>query len=116
MNTPVDLVEKDYYAKEIDFQTQINKHTQALSLGDNVLLVQQTDQFIHIHINHTPVKKINILFYYPNNALWDTLMPFNSVTDISINKTPLHKGKVHLKIEWTDDTRAYYIEKTMVIY
>lgn len=67
MNTKVDLVEKDYYAKEIKFQNQINKYQNAEQLGDSAVIIQQTDDKIIIQIRCNPVQNANVFIYYPAN-------------------------------------------------
>jgi len=71
INTKVDLVEKDYYAKEIKFQNQINKYQNTVQLGDSAVIIQQTDDKIIIQIHNNPVHRANVFIYYPANEEYD---------------------------------------------
>jgi len=115
MNTKVDLVEKDYYAKEIKFQNQINKYQNAEQLGDSAVIIQQTDDKIIIQIRCNPVQNANVFIYYPANEEYDKKLSFNNPQNIIIDKNNIHKGRAKLKLDWKDTVNEYYFEKELLI-
>lgn len=116
LNTQVDLVEKDYYAKELQFQNQINKHNNMLALGDSAVIISQDEHQIKIEIKDISPEKINLYFYYPADIKNDTSLFFQKQNLIMIDKKYLKKGKTKLKIEWKDTQKEYYYEKELLIY
>lgn len=116
LNTQVDLVEKDYYAKELQFQNQINKHNNMLALGDSAVIISQDEYQIKIEIKDISPEKINLYFYYPADIKNDTSLFFQKQNLIMIDKKYLKKGKTKLKIEWKDTQKEYYYEKELLIY
>lgn len=116
INTKIDLVEEDYYAKEIKFQNQIEKHNNTLSLGDSILNITQNDNEISIKFNKTIPQNISVLFYYPINDKNDLKLQYNEKSEIVVNKNKLQKGRCKVKIDWDDVNKAYYFEKEILIY
>lgn len=115
INTKVDLVEKDYYAKEIKFQNQINKYQNTIQLGDSAVIIQQTDDKIIIQIHNTPVQRANVFIYYPANEEYDKKLSFNNTQNIIIDKNNIHKGRAKIKLDWNDTANEYYFEKELLI-
>lgn len=115
INTKVDLVEKDYYAKEIKFQNQINKYQNTVQLGDSAVIIQQTDDKIIIQIHNNPVLSANVFIYYPANEEYDKKLSFNNTQNIIIDKNNIHKGRAKIKLDWNDTANEYYFEKELLI-
>ncbi len=116
MGSKVDLVESDYYSKELKFQSQIEKYRNTIQLGDSALRFNQDNQFLQIEINKSNPEQINVYMYYPQNNEKDVLYTFDNTSLCVISKNKISKGRVILKIEWKDENTVYYYEKEMFIY
>lgn len=114
MSTKVDLVEKDYYAKELKFQQQIDKYENTRLLGDSAVIVHQNDGLI-IQIKKSVPKNISVHLYYPVNNNFDKTFHFSNRSEIIISPKDIHAGKCVLKMEWTDGNKEYYFEKGIFI-
>ncbi len=116
LNTRVDLVEKDYYAKELKFQQQIDKHQNTVLLGDSVVAIYQKEDVIEIQIKKTIPENISVYLYYPANDSFDKTFLFTGSPKIIIDKKNLQAGRCRLKLEWNDKSKAYYFEKELLLY
>lgn len=116
MHSKIELVETDYYAKEIAFQNQINKFNNTLKLGDSSVIVEQTSDKVEIRITKTNPEKLTLMFYYPANSSYDKTQEFYGRKAIVLSKDSLHKGKCKFKLEWKEGEKFYYYEKEMVIH
>ncbi|GIV26403.1 MAG: hypothetical protein KatS3mg027_0217 [Bacteroidia bacterium] len=115
IQSKVELVEQDYYAKEIAFQKQINKFNNTLLLGDSAVIVDQTAENIRIHVAKSNPDKISLMLYYPFNSSYDRKQEWEGQKNIVISKRDIHKGRCKLKLEWQEGGVSYYYEKEMVI-
>ncbi len=116
MGSKVDLVESDYYSKELKFQSQIEKYRNTIQLGDSALRFNQEHQHVQIKINKNNPEQISVYMYYPQNNEKDVLYTFDNTSLCILDKNKISKGRVILKIEWKDESTVYYYEKEMFIY
>ncbi|MEW6772763.1 MAG: FixH family protein [Bacteroidota bacterium] len=120
MQTKVDLVEEDYYAKELAFQDKINQSQNLSALGDSAVMVYQYENEIIVEWKKSFPIKGQLWFYYPSNNAFDKVFSIkNKLSDNywKMSKNQLHKGRSILKLEWEDDKgKAYYFEKELFIY
>ncbi|MCX7729436.1 MAG: FixH family protein [Bacteroidia bacterium] len=116
VNSEVDIVEKDYYAKELKFQHQIDKYHNTLQLGDSAVIINQDEKNMEIIFKNSYPQKITVYLYYPVNEKYDRMFHFKKQSDIIIDKSNIQKGKCKLKMEWNDNDKEYYFEKEMMIY
>lgn len=119
MQTKVDLVEEDYYAKELAFQNKINQSQNLSVLGDSAVSVYQNENEIIIEWKKSVPTNGQLWFYYPSNNTYDKVISLkNNLSDnfCKIPKNQLHKGRSILKLEWADKDREYYFENELFIY
>ncbi len=110
------LVEKEYYPKGLDYQTQINKKRNADSLPEKIKIQQQPDFMEVIYPPSFRQKDLsgNLYFYCPSGdqADYNVAIKPDSAMKQQISKTHLSGGKYILKIDWTLDNKAFYQEET----
>ena len=108
--TKVDLVNKDYYQKELNYQEQINKrHNSSNFNTQKIMTYSSENQTLRIGFP-THVSKGSITFFRPSDKRLDFTVPVpkSSIFDYSTEK--LEKGKWKVQATWTDGIREYYLE------
>jgi hypothetical protein len=112
----VDLVTKDYYAEEIQYQKKIDQTERS-----NALSVPITFEIVNGELTiHFPSefkeKKItgDILLYCPSDEGKDIKQSFSMNGSVYTMKLPAaNKGLHVLKLNWTIDGVSYYFEKKL---
>ncbi|OGS77848.1 MAG: hypothetical protein A3D31_12725 [Candidatus Fluviicola riflensis] len=118
MRENVDLVSKDYYQLELEYQEKINKmeRTSALKepmtwqiLGDTLLL-----KFPRVNKGEYAAK---VFFFRPSNAHLDRMITLPSDSDSLryISLAQLKKGMYRMQIDWLSGRDSYYNEGVIQI-
>jgi len=113
------LVEKDYYQKELNYQSQIDREARTNQLSQNVkiftvdlgVVLQFPSIFSPEDISG------NIFFFRPSDLNMDINFQINLSNDGSqiIHKTLLQTGAWIVKIYWKNNQIEYYTEKRIFI-
>lgn len=119
MNSPSDLVVRNYYEKGIKYQEQIDKINRTNALSEKVN-IEFTGKAVIIKIPSVfaPEKiKGEALFYRPSDAKEDFKVPLkiDSARTMFIGTDKLEKGYWKLVLNWGTDTADYYNESSFVI-
>ncbi len=109
----IDLVSKDYYKDEIEYQRVIDagKNQSALSVP---LVIRANESLINVEFPIEFKDKIlngEIYFYSPVNDKWDrkmTLVADNN--SMAIDRSKLQKTRYTMKINWEAEGKKYYQE------
>lgn len=115
-----ELVEKDYYQKEMQYQDHIDKLNNTHRLNSKLKMELNQDTKIMTikfpDINNQKITGI-ISFYRPSDVKLD--YDENIVTDSSgiqtFNLSELNKGLWKLKINWSDNINYFYYEEKFFI-
>lgn len=119
MNTRYDLVSKEYYKDELQYQQVIDGVNRANQLSETVSVVQ-TDKHIVIQLpgemKQTTVTG-SLWFYCADNARKDFKMPLqvNAEAMQSIDSRSFMPGKYTVKIHWESNGQRYYTEQFITI-
>jgi len=107
----VNLVEEDYYEKEIKYQDQIDKMKNTLELGDefSIQYLKKALQIV-VHYEGDEVLKGEIQLFRPSDAGKDILLPVNLDTTGNqvIDVRTLLKGLWVVKVAWEAGGKNYY--------
>ncbi|MCW5907154.1 MAG: FixH family protein [Chitinophagales bacterium] len=115
-----DLVTKDYYARELKFQEQIDKQTRANLLNEPLQWSVKGNEVELKFPEEVSGKSIkaDVLFYKPSNAKQDVTL--SCVPDSKgiclLGSGKLSKGAYQMQIEWSADDVTYYNEGTVNIH
>jgi len=117
----VDLVAKDYYQQEIEYQQQIERIKTDKSLGNGVKVsYDRADREIVLDFPDNLDYKVidgNVLFFRPADATLDKTIPI--VLDENgfqrVDATTLKTGLWKVQIFWSVDTLECYAEEIIVI-
>lgn len=119
MNTTYELVEKDYYKKELRYQEVIDGSNRANALSASASL-KQTDSGIVLQfpeeMKNQPVTG-SVLFYCAYNQKQDKNFELKVNQDGSqvFNNTQITPGNYTVKIGWSSNGKDYYTEKTLTV-
>lgn len=119
MNQDVSLETKDYYAKGIAYQEQIDKMNRANELPEKLEIEQAGN---YLNFNFPKIFRPNeiggmIYFYRPSNKQQDFLVNIQPDTS-GIQTVPvasIEKGLWKIKIEWAAKGNSYYNEKIFMV-
>jgi nitrogen fixation protein FixH len=120
MNQDVDLVSKDYYQQEIQYQDQIDRVGRTKAAGDVVIKYNAEAQTVLLQLPETfkgkPVSgKINL--FRPSDDKLDQELPLQLGRDMSqlIETTDLKKGLWKVRLSFAADNETYYAEQTIQV-
>ncbi len=107
----VDLVEKDYYEKEVAYQGRIdqinNAHRHAARVG-----VEPTEAGIKLSFPKNTKPEGTIQFFRPSEADLDFDLPISG-SETLVDK-PLKTGLWRIKIDWQSAGTSFYHEEVFV--
>ena len=114
-NNSFKLVEKDYYQKEIHYQSQIDREVRTNQLEKDVSIYSEGESVtLEFPSEFLPENIVgNILFFRPSNSNDD----FNVQIDLNeygrqiINNTEMRGGAWIVKVFWNNQLDEYYTEK-----
>ncbi len=110
----INLVSKDYYPKEVEYQKQIDKLENNKKLNESILISQEKGklQFQFPANMHSDVSG-EIIFYRP--ADYESDLKHSIQLDANgfqeIKSDQLLKGKYTIKIDWVHQQIGYYMEE-----
>jgi hypothetical protein len=114
-NLDINLVEENYYEKEIAYQEKIDriKNTEAL---EGKILIQLEDKVLRIDFPdffNGKKSEGHILFYRPSDPAKDFVvsLQLNDSSFQAVDASRLDPGRYMVKIDWTTDGVSYYIEE-----
>src|SRR5690349_1691753 len=118
MQTPVNVVSKEYYKDEIAYQEVIDGKNNANALSRNVM-VTQDDHFITLtfpeEMQHKTIKG-KIWFYCPAASDKDRKMILETNAGAQmIGRGQFEPGRYLVKIGWQEGSEAYYSEQSITI-
>ena len=119
MQSPVELVAKEYYRDELAYQNVINGTNNANALSRNISIYQEAAKVIiefPPEMQDRPLKG-NILFYCASNESKDRNIKLNLVSGgkLELDKNQLAPGQYIVKITWNTHHTDYYSEKVFTI-
>lgn len=113
------LVERDYYQKEINYQSQIDKETRTNQLSQKINIVSNDDRVVLQFPSMFAPEDINgrILFFRPSDLNLDVSIKIdlNQEGLQSISNTNLKKGAWIVKVFWNNQQDEYYSEKRIFV-
>jgi nitrogen fixation protein FixH len=119
MNSPSDLVIKNYYEKGVKYQEQIDRINRTNALSEKVdMEFTGNSVLIKIPSVFSPDKVAGeILFYRPSDAKEDVRFPFSvdSSHSMLISTEKLEKGFWKVQLSWSSDGADYFNETSFTI-
>lgn len=111
----VELVSKDYYAREVKYQEQIDREQNGLSATAYAFDIQAAAQVVSIQFPAAGVTG-DITFYRPADAALDFKIPIATAEDGSqvISTSKLAEGLWKIRVHWNEGGREFFREHTLV--
>ncbi len=113
-NTNFELVESDYYSKELRYQQVIDGTHRANALTGDVEFSQNGKQVTMRLPGDTAARTVtgNALFYCAYDATRDKNVNLTSLTE-SMDVLP---GNYTVKVTWNQEGKDYYAEKKLTVH
>ena len=107
------LVEKDYYPKGLQFQNRIDERNNALALRDS-FEIRQLEEFVVLRFPEIHPDTGTVVFYRHNDKQLDQIIRIqpDENWEMHFPLTDFRKGKYLLKVNWFEDGKGYYVEKS----
>ena len=115
MQNPTNLVSEDYYQQEIDFQSKLDKSSNALAIKDQMSFAI-TNNLVKV-IFPTGWKKVNgtLQLYNPINENLDVSAPFSTQNNVlNMKLKDLQIGNWTVKLDFAYEGKAYFIEEKII--
>ncbi len=114
-NLDINLVEDNYYEKELMYQQKIDKMKNAGALSEKVSIKAEQEAVVisFPKLFHPESCTGAILFYRPSDPAKDFSVPLqlnDSLLQV-IGTGHLDPGKWTIKIDWTSEGTGYYVEQ-----
>lgn len=113
------LVERDYYQKEINYQSQIDRKMRTNQLSQKVNIYNDDEGVVLQFPSIFLLEDINgkIIFFRPSdsNLDFDTQLDLNQDGLQSISSAHLKKGAWIVKVFWNNQQYEYYYEKRIFV-
>ncbi|MCM5664211.1 FixH family protein [Galbibacter mesophilus] len=112
-----DLVSKDYYKKELEYQSKLNKANKTKEKGYQLFTEFTSEGIVVEFPQEIDVEKVTgeIIMYRPSNKLLDfkeTLQFIDGKVLVPISKLP--EGRWNLEVDWQyNNTENYYYKKEL---
>lgn len=118
MQTPVDLVNKEYYRDELVYQQVIDGSQKANALSGKLKLQQEAGRIslqLPEEMKNTGIKG-TIFFYCPSDAAKDRhlLLQTDSAARQEIGGGELQPGHYTLKVQWESKGVHYFTEQPFI--
>jgi nitrogen fixation protein FixH len=115
-----DLVSKDYYNKEIAFQSQIDKEKNTAQLTQPLKIIfNKSTDLISISFPNQIYTSVegSIHFFKPDNASldFDVNIATDSLLQQDVNAEKMKKGLWRAQIDWNANGKMFYEEKNVMI-
>ena len=114
-----DLVEDDYYPKELTYEKQIEKRKNLQKLGEEIRLIQNDKELLLSFPASQKYNDINgeIYIYRPSDASSDFKIKIvlDSLNFQTINADKLLHGKYIAKVDWTYQNESFYQELIIIL-
>ena len=120
MNQEVDLVSKNYYEQEIQFQDHIDRIGRTVAAGDVAIDYNPAAQNVLLQLPESfKGKRINgkINLFRPSDGKLDQELPLQLGRDLSqlVETAELEKGLWKVRVSFTADTKTYYAEQAIQV-
>jgi hypothetical protein len=117
-NQKIDLVTKDYYAKELAYQQRIDETKRTRMLSVPVRITEKNRGIEIVFPAEFTNKKIKgtVKLYFPADENLDTMQGFE--TTVTLVLLPFSKANTHLhyvQVSWEADGLAYYFEQKIIL-
>jgi len=114
-----EMIDDDYYVKELQFQHQIDAEKRLQSLPEQ-LVVKDTSDGLHITLPASAASEISggqLRFIRPSDQKKDFTLAFSdeSAKGILVPRASLLNGVYKMSISWKSKGVAYYSEQNLTI-
>ncbi len=111
----VDLVQKDYYQKELNYQKHINQVNNS-SAFKTIKTMTYLPEMQALRIGFpTPVSKGEITFFRPSDKGLDFTVLIKKTSLFNYSTEKLKKGHWKVQVTWSDGALEYYLEDEFTI-
>jgi nitrogen fixation protein FixH len=121
MHSSVDLVSADYYQQELAYQQRMETVARTAALPVSVAVTYET-AVSQLHLQLPPSfagKHLegNIHFFRPSDLKLDFTLPLQPSANLTqrINTQKIASGFWRIRVEFTADGQAYFVEKDLTI-
>jgi hypothetical protein len=116
----VDLVDENYYEKDLAYQGTIDRMENANALIGNVTLKQNGESIVVAFPDDISPTDISgaMRVLRPSEKDFDMLLPveLDGEGKMNIDKSKMPKGKWVVQIEWETPDMPYYYEQSLMVY
>lgn len=121
---PVELTERDYYTKDLRYQSIIEHKQNAAALSAPLLVNYRIDSarvslvsLVFPEELHSENVHGTVAFFRPDNARLDFTLPFSATaaSRLDIAVPALKPGNWKVKLDWQSGGVRYYQEQTLIV-
>ena len=113
-----DLVMEDYYQKDLEYQSHLDRISNAKKLPVDLKITKEAEQYIRFSFpKDLKTIKGTVLFYRPSDKKQDVSLGIkvNQENDFVFPISKLQKGGWRVKVDWEGDDVPFYKEVNLTI-
>lgn len=116
MNKKVDLVTKDYYKKELEYQTHIDIENKSRLLNKEIK-IEINEKYLVITFPDSTNIEGRLNFYRPSDSNLDFNIPIKlkNSNKLFVEKNKIAKGFWKLKVNWKENDQDFYTENSFIV-
>ncbi len=115
----VDLVTEEYYPKELEYDSEIQKMKNANSLNDRVKVMTMADTLFIKYPQSYNKERVegDVHFYYPSNKAYDRhySIEYSKKREQAFPLYMFKKGNYDVIISWKDQKKEYLHKERIII-
>ncbi len=114
----VNLVSEDYYAREIDYQRQIDTERRSKALDTEFVMnyVAEANQLKITLPNHGAPVDGQVIFYRPSDSDLDLSIPLKSrEREVALSTAKIPSGHWEVQVRYSVNGKEYYFTKSVLI-
>ena len=112
-----DLVTEEYYKKELDFQTQMDREQNSLNLFENIR-IEKSDEGVVVYFPKNldfETIKGKVFLYRPSNKQLDIEIPVSlSSHQMLLPEKHLLGGRWNIEVTWEYQGENYFYKKELI--
>ena len=112
-----DLVTEEYYKKELDFQTQMDREQNSQNLSENIRIEKAAEGILVYFPKDLDFESVKgkVFLYRPSNKQLDTEIPISlSSHQMLIPEKHLLGGRWNIEVTWEYEEENYFHKKELI--
>ncbi|MDF3026698.1 MAG: hypothetical protein K0S23_1005 [Fluviicola sp.] len=115
MRQNIDLVQEDYYQKELDYDKQYNAETNYLSAKDSIRVALSSEELSLYFPEEFQTGKASVQLIRPNDKKMDLILSLEAKENVRIPVKQLAKGRFNCTVSGFHNGKPYEMNQILIV-